>query len=317
MMRFWERIFDVFSKRTDPAVHQPALPATFRRRLILFCNEVFSNERVSWGGTGDYRSQLWAQVHRFLQYRLGELRLTRESSDPTGGTIWYLLTEADDAIFLDFVEYIFRVDAFFHVALPDQQVIDEVNDLFRIDNLPYHLTNFVREEVSEDWDQIPRRGGITIKTLAYPRIVLRASELEHQEVIAPTLRFLEHHALRNANLEFLEALEAFRKNDFGNSLTHCGSAFESALKVICDEHRWPYNQTDTAAVLVRTVVERASLDSYFEPLLMIVATLRNRLSKAHGAGARERVVPRHLARYAINATGSAILLLVETAGLNP
>jgi hypothetical protein len=48
---------------------------------------------------------------------------------------------------------------------------------------------------------------------------------------------------------------------------------------------------------------------------MIVATLRNRLSKAHGAGVQIRNVPRHLAAYALNSTAAAILLLVAEAGL--
>jgi hypothetical protein len=48
-----------------------------------------------------------------------------------------------------------------------------------------------------------------------------------------------------------------------------------------------------------------------EQPLSIVATLRNRLSKSHGAGIQQRDIPPHIAKYAINATAAAILLLVE------
>nr|WP_246311469.1 abortive infection family protein [Halomonas zhaodongensis] len=42
---------------------------------------------------------------------------------------------------------------------------------------------------------------------------------------------------------------------------------------------------------------------------MLIATLRNRLSSSHGAGAQAKVVPEHVATYAVNATASAILFL--------
>jgi hypothetical protein len=42
-----------------------------------------------------------------------------------------------------------------------------------------------------------------------------------------------------------------------------------------------------------------------------IATLRNKLGSAHSAGTQQRSVSQHLAKYAINATAAAILLLVE------
>ena len=87
------------------------------------------------------------------------------------------------------------------------------------------------------------------------------------------------------------------------------------MKVICDHESWPYKQTDTAGVLVKTILDHSTLENYLEPALMIVATLRNRLSKAHGAGIGTRNVPRHLAAYALNSTASSILLLAAEVGL--
>jgi hypothetical protein len=100
----------------------------------------------------------------------------------------------------------------------------------------------------------------------------------------PALMLLQRPAFKTANLEYLEALEDYRKGDFGDCLTKCGSSFESVLKIICERKKWAYRQTDTASSLVKTVLDNTSLDNYFEPVLMIVATLRNRLSKSHGAG---------------------------------
>jgi hypothetical protein len=98
----------------------------------------------------------------------------------------------------------------------------------------------------------------------------------------------------------------YRKGDISDCLTKCGSAFESVLKVICDRKGWAYQQTDTAKVLVSIVLPHTSLESYFESLLMIIATLRNKLSSAHGAGTAVKQPARHIAQYTLNATACAM-----------
>ena len=121
-------------------------------------------------------------------------------------------------------------------------------------------------------------------------------------------------AYRNANDEFLEALADLRKSDFGDCLTKCGSALESVMKVLCNEKGWAYNERDTASALGKIMIDRLGLDGYYEPVLMIVATLRNRLSRSHGAGTIDRSASRPVAEYAVNSTASAILFLVQKAG---
>lgn len=106
-------------------------------------------------------------------------------------------------------------------------------------------------------------------------------------------------------------MEDFRDGDYRDCLTKACSAMESTMKIICDQRGWSYSERDSAGKLVQTVVSNSNLDGYFQQPLMIVATLRNRLSKSHGAGTKQKDVPEHLARYTINATASNILLLVE------
>jgi hypothetical protein len=53
------------------------------------------------------------------------------------------------------------------------------------------------------------------------------------------------------------------------------------------------------------------MEPFFEQPLLIIATLRNRLGTAHGVGGQPREVPRHRAQFAINATATALLFLVE------
>jgi hypothetical protein len=87
------------------------------------------------------------------------------------------------------------------------------------------------------------------------------------------------------------------------------------MKVICHERGWAYKDSDTASVLLATVLSNCALDGFFKEPIALIATIRNRLSKSHGAGTKPKDVPLHVARYAINATASAILLLVDEAKL--
>jgi len=313
-----KKIFNVFSRRSGasgPVLEE--IPTTTRNRVFLWCNDIFSNRR-SYGS--DYTPRFWEEIHRFLQLRHGRVQLSdsRSGASSRADDALAFLSSCKSVEFLDFLEYMFRVECFFHVSLPENEVVAELNELLRVDNLPYHVTDFVKEQVREVMQGPPPFGGhegTAIKTLAFPTVISRDSEVIHTQVVEPVLKLLKAPFLKSANAEYLEALEDYRKGDFGDCLTKCGSAFESVLKLICERKRWPYNQTDTAAPLVKTILGHTALENYLEPVLIIVATLRNRLSKAHGAGAQMRNVPRHLAAYALNSTAASILLLVAESGL--
>jgi hypothetical protein len=317
-MSLFNRIFDVFSRR-DGSVAKPVhtVPETTRNRVFFWCGEVFSNSRTSLG-SGDYTTEFWDQIHRFLQYRHGRRQVSESRHRPNSRSqdaMLFLLT-CSGAEFFDFVEYIFRVDCFFRVALPEHQLVAELNELLLQDHLPYSVTDFVMEtvrEVATNYLFAGREMTVT-KTVAYPRVIMRESEVLHSGAIIPALELLARPHFKHANAEYLAAHRDYRNGDFGDSLTKCGSAFESVLKVVCHRKGWAFRETDTAQGLVKILLANTTLEPYFEQLLMIVATLRNRLSTSHGAGVEPRRVPRHLARYALNATASAVLLVADEVG---
>ena len=150
--------------------------------------------------------------------------------------------------------------------------------------------------------------------VSYPKVVLREDQVLHAEAVAPAIQLLGDRGFASANQEFLSGLEDYRKGRYGDCITKCGSAFESTMKLICTRRNWTYEQTDTASALLRVVLEKSGMEPYFEQPLMVIATIRNRLSSSHGAGAEPRRLPAHRARYVINATAAAILLLVEECG---
>jgi hypothetical protein len=118
-----------------------------------------------------------------------------------------------------------------------------------------------------------------------------------------------------ANLEFRDALDEYRKGHYGDCLTKCGSAFESVMKSLCTRNRWLFDEKkDTAATLLKIVVSKSTLDPFFEQPLMLIATMRNRLSSSHGGGTTVRIVEPHIAQYALASTAAAILLLIQEVG---
>lgn len=308
-------IFDVFSRRLPADVDDvPVIPKTTRTRVIIWCREAFGVER-SPGAPVGLLDRFWLEICKSLQMRLGRAQLSR-IQNPTSAIedVFVYVSECETPEFLDFLEYIFRVDAFRMISVPAKDAVQEINELLRVDDVPFALTAFVDEQTLEPF---PFGGRLvpTTRVREYPRAIARGSEVLHQEVTEPALALLGAPGFENAISEYLEALEDFRKGDYGDCLTKSGSSFESVMKVICDRKGWSYRQSDTAGQLVKTILGRTSLDTYLETPLLVVATLRNRLSKSHGAGIQAREISPHLAAYALHVAGAGIILLITEAGL--
>lgn len=311
-MKF-RQIFDVFSRRAkkvEPFVCN--VPTTLRNKILLYCQDVFSNSRNNRRGE-DYTSEFWNEIHQMLLYRHGKFQLSSGYPRSRAEDAINFLLNCQDDEFLDFIEYIFRVRCLFRVSNHANVLVAEINELFASENIGYELTEIVKEEVVEPFNGYPFLGSehTVIKTVAYPQVIRKDDQVIHTTTVMPALSLLSKPKYKTANQEFLDALEDYRKGDYGDCLTKCGSAFESVMKIICENKKWQYKQTDTASTLLRTIINRSGLESYFEQPLVIIATLRNRLSKSHGAGVAPKEVTQNYARYALNSTAAAIVFLVN------
>lgn len=287
-------LFNVFSNRSASRddVLKP-LTESFRNRVYMRCQERFAY------------TNFWNEIHTKLAYLHGKPRFSKANTSSKGDDALEFLFKCSDAHFLDFLEYIFSTQSY-HQSSGGTNLVNDLNDFFKQDSLPYAITDFV-------WVKGNNQGYETLTLSAYPQVIRKDSETLFQTAIQPTLQLLRETKFISANTEFLEALEDFRKADYGDCLTKCGSALESVLKVICSQNKWQHSPSDTASPLIKTVIEKSELESFFEQPLVLVATLRNKLSKAHGAGTTSRDVTEAKAEYAINATAAAILLLVKSA----
>jgi len=310
-------ILDVFSRRTAGRGYEPdRLPEKVRNRILMLCRDVFTGQwRQPWSQAENHSQELWQEIHRSLQYVHGRPKL---SNTPEGRTPWedtlQFLLQCEPHEFLDFIELIFRAERLFHVVSDENELVDAINVVFRSEDTPYQVTPIVKQEERATGGHGPFSSGTIIRTIAYPKVVRAEDEVTFSEALEPALSMLADTQFNVANIEFRDALEEYRRGDYGDCLTKCGSAFESVLKVLCQRNGVIIGEQDTAAPLLKALLSRTTLDSFFEQPLVLIATMRNRLSKAHGGGHQTRKVARHVAQYAITSTAAAIVLLVHEAG---
>ena len=286
----FSRLFNSFSKRTESKKPpKSVLSVEFRNRIIFLCQDNF------------YGPDFWPQIHRNLQYLHGRPILSREGSRDALTDLSQFLFECSDDHFLDFVEMMLRDR---DSGGNSQRLVDEVNRFLEFDNLPYAVTDFVWQSVQDDRYR-------SMKLVEYPKVIQRDNQVLHTTAIQPALEFLSSPGFESANQEFLGALEDYRKGNFPESLTKCNSSLESVMKVISDQNGWPYSQNDTAGSLLRNILPRTALGSSFEQQLLAIPTIRNRYGSSHGKGALMVNAPKHVTQFAINATASAVLLLME------
>jgi len=302
-------VFDVFSRRTPRPVKGPkALTQAFRNRILMVCRDRFSNVDKDFSGE-DYRGEFMEEVHRRLTYLVGKAQLSGQGHfNSKGEDVARYLLDCRDEHFLDFVEYIFQAKCYRRVCTDENTLVQDINHLFLLDDLPYAVTPFVREKCTEELHGVLREVEVLV---AYPKVIRRDDQVLYSQAIAPAIQLLIDKGFAVANEEFLKALEDYRRGEYGDCLTKCCSAFESTMKVICARKGLPYAETDTAGTLLSAILSNSNLENFFEQPLVIIATLRNRLSSSHGGGNQPRVVSPHKAKYALNSTAAAILLLVE------
>ena len=290
-------LFNVFSRRNKQVEkNEIALTREFIVRVYLLWARTFPKGSSSRWYTGG--SPLWSDVYDKLTYSLGQMRLSDKPASSQQADLDSFLDECSDEHFLDFIEFSFQSEAIFLGDAPVGNLIVAVNQFLREDDLPFFLTD----------SSYSQRNRIR-KLETYPQIIRRDSEMLHQTAIEPALTLLRGQAFVAANTEFLSALEDYRKGEFGDCVTKCGSALESVMKVISENKGWP--KKNTARQLLDVVYSQTTLPPFLKEPLMQTAVIRNNLSSAHGAGTHPRNVAEHIAEYTINVTAAAILLLVQ------
>jgi hypothetical protein len=219
----------------------------------------------------------------------------------------YFLLDKDTSIenLLDLIELTFRyLDEIIPKLLQDPQysgelkgiqppedAINELNDRFHEHTIGYQYNN--------------------------GQIVRVDSGFIHAEVVVPALSLLSSQHFKGAEQEFRNAHEHYRKKEYKDAIVDALNAFESTMKIICDECGWSYDK-GTAKELIDVVLKNELVPKYLQNhlsglnsvLVGGVATVRNKTS-GHGQGTQLIIVPEYLAAYVLHLTASNIVLLVE------
>ncbi|MFJ7663915.1 STM4504/CBY_0614 family protein [Lysinibacillus sp. NPDC097162] len=143
------------------------------------------------------------------------------------------------------------------------------------------------------------------------------SKFIHQEVILNAIQLLYEVEFESASTEYMQAFNDYKNGNLKGSITNAGKAFESTMKIICEELNYSYKQSDNAKKLISTLMNKEFIPSYLQThfsglsntLESGLPTVRNKHS--HGDGVIEVEVTDKIVRYALNLCATNIVLLVE------
>ena len=138
-------VFDVYSMREQPPDNVgKSLTMEFRNRVSLFCEEMVQPYE-HYSTAGHKVSGYWMTLRDKLRYRHGLIQLTGERESTPITEVEKFLSECSDEHYLDFIEMFFHsniLPAYFSDK-ELQDAVNTINKFFDIDELPYHLTEFV------------------------------------------------------------------------------------------------------------------------------------------------------------------------------
>ena len=322
------KFHDVFSRRRDSlSTSKPTkeLSDATRMNIVMLYRDIANGVFPGGQQTAYFPPfpDFWLEIHSALRYKFSILVLSEYKSklnrpllseENFEDTVAFLMECTTDH-FLDFLELSFKIDHPLEYGQSSSQMIGAINEIFQVQGEPYKLTDFVKVEVEEE-EPIPgfpasKQNFRAIKTLSYPQVMFTEDEVVHEESLAPALAVLGRPYFEAANGEFLDGLRHYRTGSYKECLSSCASSLESVLAMICEQQKWPHDESNTLGALLDIVVPKLGFESVFKESFKIVATLRNRSSSSHGGGTVPRTPDQKLARYAIGHTASIIVLLVD------
>lgn len=303
-MSIWKSslgILDVFSRRIAraeregrPDVYQYSeLPDQFRVQVV----HTWERSMPSGYNTVFSRLDAWGALEKAIAEAHGRFQLGKSDYHAINVANYFLKQETLQA--LDVIEVVFGfIDSHLrkdfeirHCRNPDRGIA-ELNERFREYAIGYQFAN--------------------------GQLVRIDSQYVHAEAVRPALQLLSDRAFKGVEEEFLKAHRLYRERDFKGAVAEANKAFESVMKVICNQRKLSHPKgKNTAAALVDVLVNHAGLvPKHLEQAMLAISEIRNR-EGAHGQGEQLREIPSYRAAYALHLTASTIVMLVEAHRANP
>lgn len=146
------------------------------------------------------------------------------------------------------------------------------------------------------------------------------SQLIHEEVVKPALRFLNRKGFEGPREEFLQAFMHAKSGANKDAIIWANKAFESTMKVVCDIKGWDFDKGSRASDLLKILRRNGFfpnyLDNSFDQLTAILGSglpqVRNN-EAGHGDGGTPRETPPYVASLALHLAAAKIVFLVEAS----
>lgn len=117
---------------------------------------------------------------------------------------------------------------------------------------------------------------------------------------------------QSAYTELTTAIEAFEKGDYQSAINNAGKSYESVLKVILGADRGNADKlTNQYMEQLLVVPDTMTKVGFREKVMMALPYVRNNSGADHGAGAKQVVISKHMAKLAINLAASLNTFLIE------
>lgn len=151
------------------------------------------------------------------------------------------------------------------------------------------------------------------------QLVQKNNQYLHEEAVVPALTLLSNPQFQGAQEEFLKAHQHYRERQYKEAVVEALKAFESTMKSILDERKWPYEKDkDTASKLVDILLKNQLIPQMVQDqfnqlgglLKGGVVTVRNKTS-GHGQGTKPVILPGYVAEFALHLTAANIVFLVH------
>lgn len=118
---------------------------------------------------------------------------------------------------------------------------------------------------------------------------------------------------QSAYTEFTTAVEALEKGDYQSAINNAGKSYESILKVILGANRGNadklINQYMDQLLSVPDTMTKAG---FREKVMMSLPYVRNNSGADHGAGAKEVVITKPMAKLAVNLAAALNIFLIDS-----
>ena len=297
-------IYDIYSKRAqraagvDPDVYvYDKLPEPFRQQILMMWHDAFG---YSPEDAGHSSHEIYFEIVKALRREYGMAVLF-----PNGykNHAWAAYRE---------------LESFFLKTTSVPKLLDAVEISLRlVKNLA--KSTFEKQkaaDIIQEFNARAKEHGVGYQ-YSDGLLIRVDSEFVHREVVVPALSILRGTRFASAQEEFLNAHDHFRHGRCSEALVDCLKSFESTMKIICADRRWPYDESKGAKELIRACIDNGLIPTYWQnhfaglraTLESGIPTPRNRQA-GHGAGAQPVApVPIFLASYVLNMTAATITFL--------